>query len=319
MIDFPSEFFLDEVKNGFYVSSEMKQVWATELIILDAIKTLCEKYHLRWYADYGTLLGAVRHGGFIPWDDDIDITMPRKDYMELIAHADELLEPYRIISIYSSDTFYQFHAIVKNTRADRLERDRKREEMFHGCPYIVDLDIFPLDNIPRDPEKAVKQKQLYNLGYHLVHTLVDIEEGRMSRKDSGFDVELEQYRKALRALYGERIEIRSDIPLRQALCISADSVASSCEDEDADEIDYFAHQAFLESPLLRKKEWYRSCVDMPFETTTIRCPAVYTAVLKKRFGENYMRPVREQAAHDYPFFKKQKEYFELEKMVRAGG
>ena len=79
MLEFPREYFIDEVRDGFYVNGLMKRCWAAQLEALNDIAGVCEKYQIRWYADFGTLLGAVRHGGFVPWDDDIDICMFRED------------------------------------------------------------------------------------------------------------------------------------------------------------------------------------------------------------------------------------------------
>ena len=62
-----------------------RQIWATEQEILDVIHQVCTEYGLRYSLAYGTLIGAVRHKGFIPWDDDIDLIMPREDYEKLLA------------------------------------------------------------------------------------------------------------------------------------------------------------------------------------------------------------------------------------------
>lgn len=62
-----------------------RQIWATEQEILDVIHQVCTEYGLRYSLAYGTLIGAVRHKGFIPWDDDIDLMMPREDYEKLLA------------------------------------------------------------------------------------------------------------------------------------------------------------------------------------------------------------------------------------------
>ena len=75
MLQFPDEYYEDEVRNGFYVSSAMKKSWAAQLTILDNVASFCADNDIKWFADFGTLLGAVRHKGFIPWDDDIDICM----------------------------------------------------------------------------------------------------------------------------------------------------------------------------------------------------------------------------------------------------
>ena len=81
---FPENFFQDEYRNGFLVPQMMKRAWAAKLELLQIIIDICNKYDLTYFAEYGTLLGAIRHKGFIPWDDDVDIALKRPDYNKLI-------------------------------------------------------------------------------------------------------------------------------------------------------------------------------------------------------------------------------------------
>lgn len=85
--------------HGDRVDQETRQVQARLLNILKAIDHVCREHHLTYYLLCGTMLGAVRHGGFIPWDDDADVGMPREDYETLLAHADEWMpQGYEVVS-----------------------------------------------------------------------------------------------------------------------------------------------------------------------------------------------------------------------------
>lgn len=316
MLTLSKEFFQDEVRDGFYVPGIMKCTWAAELKVLDALAEFFVQHGLTYYADFGTLLGAVRHGGFIPWDDDIDISMPRADFMKLIEHFEELPEPYQLLSIYNSDTFYNFHAVITNNNyAEKLKWDEKRLEEFYGCPFIVSIDIFPLDYLPRNQEQSQQQQLLYIFAYNLVRQCVEIEEkerkgSAVSKKDRlEFINRVGQLKEHLDHFFGRNIYLETDRPIRNALCRAADQIAMSCKEEEADRLDYYPHLAYGEYPIDRDKEWYKTSVLLPFETMQISAPAVYTAVLEKRFGPHYMEMIRESSAHDYPFFKRQEEYF----------
>ena len=72
-MEFAKDYFEDEVRNGFYIPGIMKRCWAASIEVMGEIDRICKKYNISYFLDSGTLLGAKRHGGFIPWDDDLDI------------------------------------------------------------------------------------------------------------------------------------------------------------------------------------------------------------------------------------------------------
>ena len=85
------DFLKEEVRNDFLVTTDRKKLWAVILDLYLKFVTVCEKYGLRFWAEGGTLLGAVRHKGFIPWDDDVDIMMPLPDLLKFKKQLEKIL------------------------------------------------------------------------------------------------------------------------------------------------------------------------------------------------------------------------------------
>ena len=143
----PDEFFAEEVRCGYVVTTEMKRVWAVELDLLAKFHEVCERNGLDYFLDGGTLLGAMRHKGFIPWDDDVDVIMPRKDYNKLWEIADrEFTHPYFFqTSLSEEGPFYRTHAQLRNSDSTGfIIEDSWKPSVNCG----IFLDIFALDNIP---------------------------------------------------------------------------------------------------------------------------------------------------------------------------
>ena len=147
-MEFSREFFYDEVKEGFYVSSIMKSVRAAQMEVLDSIDRICRKHDIKWFADCGTLLGAVRHGGYIPWDDDLDICMLRDDYTRFHQYAqDELPEGY-LVRTHENGELWQIKSHIVNR--SRMTVEPGEFEASHGCPFCTGVDIFVLDYMAPD-------------------------------------------------------------------------------------------------------------------------------------------------------------------------
>ena len=149
--------------------SEIKKI---ELDILRAFRSFCEKNSLRYFLAYGTLLGAVRHGGFIPWDDDIDVAMPRTDYERFLKEFRD--ERYEVYDLSKKGYFYPFAKLCDTTTV-------LIEEMSVKNSIGVYIDIFPMDGIAdNDQSQHSKAKRLMKLQQHKcisLRTLISMPHG----------------------------------------------------------------------------------------------------------------------------------------------
>lgn len=133
---------------------DIKQI---EVDILHFIKDVCEKNSFRYYLGYGTLLGAIRHKGFIPWDDDIDILMPRPDFERFITLM-ENNERYLLLSPHDAGYYYNFAKVVDSYTV-LYEQDCKKIENLG-----IYVDIFPMDGMPTDEVgRERRRKELHKL------------------------------------------------------------------------------------------------------------------------------------------------------------
>lgn len=122
---------------------DIQQVHKRILKTLTTIDEVCHKQGLQYYIWAGTMLGAIRHKGFIPWDDDIDIAMPRPDYDRLIEHAAEWLpEPYELIAAENDPQYPLPFAKIQDASTTLIERIHLK---YLGGIYI---DVFPIDGVP---------------------------------------------------------------------------------------------------------------------------------------------------------------------------
>ena len=128
-------------------SDQLKTLQAIELENLRMLMEICEKNHLRYYLIGGSLLGAMRHKGFIPWDDDIDVGLPRPDYNRFVQIAKDYLPAHMDIKTMTSDPNYKCYFT-------RLINNKKKIYWDHGqytAVIGVWMDVFPLDGLPDNP------------------------------------------------------------------------------------------------------------------------------------------------------------------------
>lgn len=131
---------------------QLEKLKACELEMLKAFADACEKLQLKYFVIGGTLLGAVRHQGLIPWDDDIDVGMPRADYERFIAEGQKYLpEGYFVQTMHSDPEWPANFAKIRDCRTTFIEKSLKEFRINHG----VWIDIFPFDYFPQGKLKRL--------------------------------------------------------------------------------------------------------------------------------------------------------------------
>ena len=134
----PESFFDEELKCGFLISKERKKIWAVLLDLLIKFDSVCKKHNLSYCFTDGSLLGAVRHKGFIPWDDDLDVSMPRADYEKLQSLDYEFDNPYFLQTPYTDKGCFYSFVKIRNKNTTGLSK----AFMYQGFNDGLFLDVF---------------------------------------------------------------------------------------------------------------------------------------------------------------------------------
>ena len=259
----------------FSDNPELKRIQEASLNILRTTTEICEKNNLTYYLCGGTLLGAIRHKGFIPWDDDIDIIMPRKDYLSLIKIANTNLNNKYKLEHYSlcntKKEIHTHHVQVVDTNMNLIRKWTKNEEIIH--PWI---DIFPLDGMPKGTIKRI----LHYFHYRFWHNCMQL------------------------SLFNQNINIKKERPFFENVIIkiiektkigsqlNAFKILNKMEEiatkYDLDRSDYVCsfHGSYGIKEILPKR-FFEKKQKIAFEDGLYFCPALYKDNLTHYYG-NYM-------------------------------
>ena len=141
----------------------MNDLQQTEFKMLKCFVEICNKLNLKYYLVCGTALGAVKYKGFIPWDDDVDVALPREDYEIFCKEAQRLLPKEYFLQTYKTDKAYpSIFAKIRNSDTTYIEKTIAKLPINHG----VYIDVFPLDGYPEDKKSQIKieiKKKYYDL------------------------------------------------------------------------------------------------------------------------------------------------------------
>ena len=289
------QFFEDEVREGFYIPSAIKKAWGAELRVLNEIDSVCCKLGIKYFATWGTFLGAVRHGGYVPWDDDLDICMLRDDYNRFLEEGVPLLpKGYEIYDHKSRGDHIKFAANVVARSRICYEEDYLKE--FHGFPYIAGVDLFQLDYMSPDP----KEHEIFRLKSMLLQKVAgDIVQGKLEEN------ELKEQLEQLTEIVG--IEIPKGLgrdEIRQFLDIKTVELFSYYVDkkELAEKVVQMMPCGIWDDDFyILPAKYYKTQVELPFETGKMPVALYYEPAIRKHY-KDYMKVFKGGGAHNYPFF-----------------
>lgn len=281
------DFFKEEIRNDHRVSELMKKVWYKEICILQEFDTFCKKHGLIYFVDYGTLLGAVRHKGFIPWDDDIDVSMPRPDYIRLLEIApSEFKEPLFLWNTYSDARCSAFSKLMDlNTAA--VEYPDKILYSHQG----IFIDIFPLDAVNDSTNKFENIRLIEETLWNLVVQPEDIMPRYKGLLDDGFISEFKQ--------------LPMDVRQHEFEILCANNYDRS------EMVNFFTDDLIGLANAIPKKT-FDNIIYLPFEYIMVPAPADYDTVLKSRYGD-YNVFVKGASCHEGIMFDPDRSYLEYSK------
>lgn len=253
----------------------LRRVQLTQLEIAREIKRVCEENDIRFFLLGGTYLGAVRHQGFIPWDDDMDLGMLRGEYEKFCRIAPEKLGPDYCLQTWYTEPNYSlpFGKVMKRGTV-YLESKKSRRLQENG----IYVDIFPFDSVPQDLQHRQK------LAKHLLRLY------RLRLMKCGYKPWMEEdkvlWHKRLGYLF---YQFQALFCGKQALARDYDALAEAQPDTDT-----VSEQSGMAQPLYVRRAWCEDLVNYTFEGEQFPAPRAYDEFLTIYYGDYMQLPPEDQ-------------------------
>lgn len=260
----------------------LKEIQKVSLDILSQIIVLCRELNLRYYVIYGSLIGAIRHKGFIPWDDDLDLMMPRTDYERLITYFMENTDSLAPLELFEPRAKREYPYMIARISDSRYLLDVENEKSY-GIGIFV--DIYPFDGLGNTKKEAVR----YGLTGDRISSLCF----QATRKRFEIGTTRSLFRKII----------------KYPVFLFAKTVGKDCFQKrlaemagrkEYDDSEYVGCVVWLSGGQkdIFKREWFEQTADCFFEGIQVCIPKQYDKILRHIYG-NYMQlpPVSEQKGH----------------------
>ena len=281
-------FLEPETRCGHYIDAKMKSVWKAQLDIAEEFMRICKAHNLKYFAIGGTLLGAVRHGGYIPWDDDFDFAMMRDQYDLFCEYAKkELHHPYVLQNFETDIYFFEGFSKLRNPETTQITAWAKERRMIFNQGICI--DIFPLDGV--GDESMLKWQQKWDGRFRGLRSII-----RRPLRKTIYGAAKDILCRVVYFFAGKRLcRMREDLFRRQAV---KDSTRVGSLTFDMAKV----NERY-------DKSWFEVLKCVPYEYLDIPIPEGYEGILSQEYGD-WRKPVKGASAHSELFFDVNKSYVE---------
>lgn len=285
-----------ETKCDFYIDTNRKKVWQAELDILEKVIDICDKNNIKYFLASGTLLGAVRHKGFIPWDDDIDLVMKREDYNRFLEIAEKSIKyPYFLQCYKTEKNYIRGHAQIRNSETTAIIRGDKNNTYNKG----IFIDVFPLDNVPDG--KTKRKIFLDELTFRKKMLVLYFQRSNIKKDSIKSIIKL-----AIIKVYWTIFNLEKSIYKYEKVLQRYDKIHT---DENGS-------LGFRPKDTKFKNSWFEGEVEVDFEYLKLKAPNGYHEFLASQYGDYMKLPENKNgSAHGTVFFDTEKSYKEYEDRI----
>ena len=282
----PASFFVEDLRCDFVVTKERKKIWAVEIDLLLELDRICQENGLTYFLSGGSLLGAVRHKGFIPWDDDIDVNMKREDYEKLLQLHNEFKNPYFLQHPKTDSGYFFSFSRLQNINTTGFSKMFAYQPMRHG----IGIDIFPMDNWLETDEEGFREINELNKENGTYMRMLNPSLDDVNKK------RVEEWKGMNPMSVFEKIE----------------DIAQKYNNQDTEYLMAIVNTSYSFKKKLRPREDYDYAIKLLFEGLQLSAPVGYKRLLTIQYGDYMALPPIENRGqwHDNAVFNADIPYHE---------